>query len=120
MGKFLRSFRGVGLGLLLFVFAAYVAIVATSRSEAGSNKGLIVADAPEGAPQYTIVDIGVVQSGDTASQGFGVSTGGVAVGRSFRTGGTQAFSWTSGGGLVGLPNLAGRTFAVSNAANDSG
>ncbi|MBP9108356.1 MAG: hypothetical protein KBF83_02255, partial [Pyrinomonadaceae bacterium] len=76
--------------------------------------------APAGPPQYQIIDIGVVVAGDTASQGFGVSTGGVAVGRSFRTGGTQAFSWTQGGGIVGLPNLAGRTFAVSNAANDSG
>jgi len=71
-------------------------------------------------PQYQIYDIGVVQMGDTASQGFGVSTGGVAVGRSFRTGGAQAFSWTLAGGLVGLPNLAGRSFAVSNSANDSG
>jgi hypothetical protein len=71
-------------------------------------------------PQYQIYDIGVVQVGDTASQGFGASTGGVAVGRSFRTGGTQAFSWTLGGGLVALPNLASRPFAVSNSANDTG
>jgi len=73
-------------------------------------------------PQYTIYDIGVVQVGDTASQGFGVSPNGIAVGRSFRpsNGGAQAFSWTVGGGLVGLPNLAGRNFAVSNGANDNG
>lgn len=70
-------------------------------------------------PQYQIFDIGVVQVGDTASQGFGISPAGVAVGRSFRSGGAQAFSWTQGGGLVGLPNLAGRSFAVSNDANDS-
>ena len=61
-------------------------------------------------PQYQIYDIGVVQTGDTASQGFGVSTGGIAVGRSFRSDGTQAFTWTLGGGIVGLPNLAGRSF----------
>ncbi|MEY2490806.1 MAG: hypothetical protein QOC70_2748 [Verrucomicrobiota bacterium] len=71
-------------------------------------------------PQYQIFDIGVIQVGDTASQGFGVSPGGVAVGRSVRSGGAQAFSWTQGGGLIALPNLAGRSFAVSNDANDSG
>jgi hypothetical protein len=71
-------------------------------------------------PQYQIFDIGIVQMGDTASQGFGVSTGGTAVGRSVRTGGAQAFTWTAGGGIAGLPNLAGRAFCVSNAANNSG
>jgi hypothetical protein len=73
-----------------------------------------------GTPQYQIYDIGVVQISDSASQGFGVSPGGVAVGRSFRSGGAQALSWTLGGGLVGLPNLAGRNYCVSNSANDSG
>ena len=71
-------------------------------------------------PQYQIIDIGVVQMGDSASQGFGSSTGGVGVGRSVRTGGAQAFSWTIAGGTVGLPNIAGRAFCVSNSANDSG
>lgn len=75
------------------------------------------------APQYQIFDLGVVQAGDSASQGFGVSPGkfsGVAVGRSVRTGAAQAFAWTRGGGIVGLPNIAGRAFCVSNAANDTG
>jgi hypothetical protein len=72
------------------------------------------------APQYQIFDIGIVQTGDTASQGFGVSPGGTAVGRSVRSGGAQAFTWTQGGGIVGLPNLAGRAFCVSNGANNSG
>lgn len=71
-------------------------------------------------PQYQIFDIGIVQTGDSASQGFGVSTNGVAVGRSVRTGAAQAFSWTLGGGIMGLPNIAGRAFCVSNGANDSG
>ncbi len=71
-------------------------------------------------PQYQIYDIGVVQTGDSASQGFGASPGGIAVGRSFRSGGTQAFTWTLLGGIVGLPNLSGRTYCVSNSANDSG
>jgi len=70
--------------------------------------------------QYQIYDIGVVQAGDTASQAFGVSRAGIAVGRSFRTGGTQAFRWTLGGGIVGLQNLPGRSYCVSNSANDSG
>lgn len=71
-------------------------------------------------PQYQIFDIGIVATGDTASQGFGVSTGGVGVGRSVRTGGAQAFSWTQAGGIVGLPNIAGRAFCVSNGANNAG
>src|ERR1700730_10714935 len=81
---------------------------------------VVVAATATADPQYQIYDIGVVQTGDTASQGFGVSTGGIAVGRSFRSGGAQAFSWTLGGGIVGLSNLSGRSFCVSNSANDSG
>ena len=49
-----------------------------------------------------------------------MSHGGIAVGRSIRTGGSQAFTWTLNGGIVGLPNLAGRSHAVSNSANDNG
>ena len=80
----------------------------------------VVAATVHADPQYQIYDIGVIQVGDSASQGFGASPGGVAVGRSFRTGGAQAFTWTLAGGLVGLPNLAGRSYAVSNSANDTG
>jgi hypothetical protein len=71
-------------------------------------------------PEYAIYDIGVVEVGDTASQGEGVSRAGIAVGQSLRTGGSQAFAWTLSGGLVPLPNLPSRSFAVSNSANDSG
>jgi len=67
------------------------------------------------APTYVIFDLGVVLAGDSAVQGFGVSTNGIAVGRSVRTGGAQAFSW-SNGNLIGLPNLAARPFCASNAA----
>ena len=81
---------------------------------------VVVAATATADPQYQIYDIGVVQTGDTASQGFGVSTGGIAVGRSFQSSGTQAFTWTLGGGIVGLPNLSGRSYCVSNSANDSG
>ena len=83
------------------------------------DKGSFEVQAAPG-PQYQIYDIGVVQVGDTASQGFGVSRAGIAVGRSFRTGGAQAFTWTLKGGIVGLPNLPGRSYAVSNSANDNG
>src|SRR5205807_4368362 len=76
--------------------------------------------APKTTPQYQIYDIGVVEVDDTASQGFGVSHAGIAVGRSIRTDGSQAFIWTLDYGIIGLPNLAGRSFAVSNSANDSG
>src|SRR5260370_26303275 len=72
------------------------------------------------APPDLIYDIGLVQVGDDASEGFGVSRAGIAVGRSVRTGGSQAFTWTLNGGIVGLPNLAGRSYAVSNSANDNG
>lgn len=83
------------------------------------DKGAFEVQAAPGPP-YQIYDIGVVQSGDSASQGFDVSPGGIAVGRSIRTGGSQAFTWTLQGGIVGLPNLAGRPYAVSNSANDIG
>ena len=70
-------------------------------------------------PRYQIFDIGVVQAGDTASQGLRVSQSGVAVGRSIGTTKAQAFTWTQGGGIVGLENLASRAFCLSNSANNS-
>src|SRR6478672_996882 len=76
----------------------------------------IVTTATAGTPQYQIYDIGVIAAGDDASQGFGVSHGGIAVGRSIRTGGSQAFTWTLNGGIVGLPNLSGRNHAVAHSA----
>jgi hypothetical protein len=82
----------------------------------------LVTVAPTAAttPQYQIYDIGVIEVGDTASQGEGVSHGGIAVGQSLRTDGSQAFTWTLNGGLVPLPNLPSRSYAVSNSANDTG
>jgi len=49
-----------------------------------------------------------------------VSRAGIAVGRSFQANGTQAFTWTLKGGIVGLSNLSGRSYCVSNSANDNG
>ena len=80
----------------------------------------IVSAATATTPQYQIYDIGVIDVGDDASQGFGVSHGGIGVGRSIRTAGSQAFTWTLNSGIVGLPNLAGRNHAVSNSAADTG
>ena len=71
-------------------------------------------------PQYQIFDIGVIQQTDTASQGIRASHGGIAVGRVFQSNASQAYSWTVGGGIVGLPNLSGRAYAVANDANDKG
>ena len=76
----------------------------------------IISAAIATTPQYQIYDIGVIDAGDDASQGFGVSHDGIAVGRSIRTGASQAFTWTLQGGIVGLPNLAGRNHAVANSA----
>lgn len=76
----------------------------------------LVALTSRAAPPYLIYDIGLIDPGDDASQGFGVSHDGTAVGRSIRTGGSQAFTWTLNGGIVGLPNLAGRSHAVANSA----
>src|SRR5260370_39192171 len=80
----------------------------------------IISAAIATTPQYQIYDIGVIEVGDDASQGFGVSHGGIAVGRSIRTGGSQAVTWTLNGGIRWLPNLAGRSYAVSKGANDKG
>src|SRR6476646_564580 len=90
--------------------ARFIAIIAALLSFATVPAGTAT------TPQYQIYDIGVIDPGDDASQGFGVSHGGIAVGQSIRTGGSQAFTWTINGGIVGLPNLAGRSYAVSNSA----
>lgn len=94
---------------------------AVTVPDPASNEYISKPDIANGAsPQYQIFDIGVVAMGDSASQGFRVSEGGVAVGRSVRSGGAQAFTWTQGGGIVGLPNLASRPYCLSNGANDNG
>jgi uncharacterized membrane protein len=72
-----------------------------------------------GAPQYTIHDIGIVNPGDFGTQGFRVSSSGIATGRSLGSIG-QAFRWTESGGLEPLPNLPGRDFNVGNGVNASG
>lgn len=90
-------------------------LVTQFSSAMAQERGDVVAG---NAPQYVIFDLGVVAMGDTASQGFGVSPNGIAVGRSVRSGGAQAFSWTNGSNS-GLPNLAARPFCVANAASSA-
>lgn len=72
-----------------------------------------------GGPQYTIVDLGLVQPNDSASQGFGISNNGFVTGRSVGNP-TQAYLWSINGGLSGLPNFAGRPFSVGNGVNNAG
>ncbi len=132
----MRSYKSLLVALAILLFAMNASAqsrnansnaISTDRTKAESPVNSIKVDSDLGdsvtvhvAPQYQIFDLGVVLMGDTASQGFGVSSGNVAVGRSVRTGGAQAFTWTQAGGIVGLPNIAGRAFCVSNSANDTG
>ncbi len=108
------------LGTLAIAFWA-TTVTAGNSTTLMRKTGVSARHAPTGAPpQYQIFDIGVVDMGDSFSQGFGVSPAGIAVGRSVRNDGSHAFSWTQNGGIVGLPDLTGRNFCVSNSANDNG
>ncbi len=118
--------------LLVSVMAAAFVLPASAqlRRVASGKKSVVAANRvavdpkrpeapPPVQPQYQIYDIGVVQMGDGFSQAFGISPGGVAVGRSIASTTAAGFTWTQGSGIVGLPNLSGRSFCVSNSANDS-
>ena len=72
-----------------------------------------------GPPAYTIHEIGIVNPGDFGSQGYRVSSSGIATGRSLGPV-SQAFRWTKGGGLEPLPNLPGRDFCAGNGVNANG
>ena len=97
-----------------------IAAPANSDTNTSDSRKTSGRQEPTGTPQYQIFDIGVVDVGDTFSQGLGVSPAGIAVGRSIRNDGSHAFTWTIQGEIVGLPDLAGRSYCVSNSANDSG
>lgn len=90
-----------------------IAAVAGAALAGGITSGAIA------QPEYTIIDLGVVDPGDAFSQGTGISPSGVAVGRSLGTS-NAGFTWTQSGGLVQLDNLAGRTFHQANGANANG
>ena len=108
------------VSVIVFLLCADTASLQSLLAKSIRSESSRIQAVPQATPRYLIYDIGVAQTGDNSSQGFGVSSGGVAVGRSIRTGAAQAFSWTRGGGIIGLPNLSGRAFCVSNAANDAG
>lgn len=112
-----RRSNFVALGAFAGVLALSVSGF-SQQNRAGGVKS--VRDQGVPAPQYQIFDIGLVLESDDASQGVRVSPGGIAVGRSMRSGGSQAFTWTLSGGLVGLGELAGSPYCVSNSANDNG
>ncbi len=84
-----------------------------------SITALVAGAAFAGPPKYTIVDLGVVDPGDIGSQGLNISPGGVAVGRSLGVS-NIGFSYTTGGGLIPLPNDSTRPFGQANGANDNG
>ncbi len=109
---------------VFFSIAIATGLIYNGKASSQTRSARTVSESSENGttipPQYQIFDIGVVLTGDSASQGFGISTSGTAVGRSVRTGGAQAFTWMQGTGIVGLPNLAGRAFCVSNGANNGG
>jgi len=102
-------------------FAVQAGNLAANETHSGRHsENQAPAFKPAGTPQYQIFDVGVIDPGDDASQGFGVSPAGIAVGRSLNNDGSQAFTWTVNGGLVPLPKLTGRNHCVSNSANDNG
>lgn len=84
---------------------------------------LVVAATASAAPQYQIYDIGTLETGDPYSSGLGVSHAGIAFGGSPHGSGllsSHAFTWTLEGGIVRLPNPAGRDYSYPLGANDSG
>jgi hypothetical protein len=117
----IRTESNITLTAIAAALQCTLAIVAQANTHSNtSDSRKTSGQEPTGGPQYQIYDIGVVQAGDKASQGLGVSRAGIAVGRSLSNDGSQAFTWTLNGGLVGLPNLNGRSYCVSNSANDGG
>jgi uncharacterized membrane protein len=69
--------------------------------------------------RYRIVDLGAVGD-DTQAQGEAGSPNGLAAGNSYGTGPTSVFSWSSSGGLVGLPSAPGRPWTKVGGINDAG
>lgn len=119
--KFYFSDRYPNFRLLFAALLSFAMFAVSSFAQNAGPRPVSKVKAQRGAfPQYNIFDIGVVESGDDASQGTRVSPGGIAVGRSMRSGGAQAFIWTQAGGIVGLGPLTGSPYCVSNSANDLG
>lgn len=82
----------------------------------------MIGDSAMAQPMYNIFEIGHLGT-DPSAQGFSISPNGIATGRSLpASGSSTAFSWTQGGGTVGLPSLASpaRPFSVGSGVNNSG
>ena len=70
-------------------------------------------------PQYTIVDMGILDLEDIGVQGSAVSENGNATGRTLGAS-NQAFSWSQSAGIMPLPNEPTRPFGRGNGINDAG
>src|SRR5579871_1652143 len=70
------------------------------------------------AQQYTVVNLGVLNSGDGGSRATAVSNLGVVTGWS--GGQYQSFTWTQHGGMAPLPKWTTYPYAFSQAINSSG
>lgn len=84
---------------------------------------VVISGCAVAAPSYSIVDVGLVRPNDSANQAWSISPNGIITGRSvFASGGASAYTWTQGGGIVGLPNLSSpaRNYSVGNGVNNSG
>ncbi|HEV8200661.1 MAG TPA: hypothetical protein VGS03_11630 [Candidatus Polarisedimenticolia bacterium] len=68
---------------------------------------------------YVVQDLGALP-GDTSSIAWGINANGDVVGWSMGSNGTRAFLYTTGGGMVALPNLPDRPRSVARDINDAG
>src|SRR5262249_7010659 len=98
---------------------------------AGALVALSLGGVAAAAPTYNIIDLGIVHPSDVASQGFRISPNSdIAVGRSYASpfsqtsSSSQAFSWTQGGGIAGLPIYSTsnptRNYDFANGVNNAG
>src|SRR5438105_4453776 len=70
------------------------------------------------AQQYQVYNLGILNTGDTGSRGAAVSSNDIVAGWS--GGNYRAFTWTVGGGIVGLPPQSGYNYAFAQAINNNG
>ena len=113
----------------LFSFSKIAAVVLTANfifANAAFSQSRLVKETSEDTPitttvtpQYQIYEIIGTSATITATQAFGVSNAGVATGRYIFSGGSSVFSARRGVGLIGHPNLTGRTYCVGNATTQT-
>lgn len=111
------SVRWCGVAVLAVSVSAVISWVGPA---AGVEVTGAVSHGSQAKPyHYRIVDLGAVGT-DTQAQGETGSPGGLAAGNSYGDGPTSAFSWSSDGGLVGLPSAPGRPWTQVGGINDTG